>query len=155
VCRSLGARTPLASNTLANARPVKVERIRNGTAAVRTAECYPNSIAKGRDFLACATEVLLSQCCHEIACEFSGIGGLANVAPTRLELDRDGADTDCVASCHAGLSDLGLVASKDKLADCFTKVIDPMQLRNAVGSFSLLHAINKWIAPFALSTDKT
>jgi hypothetical protein len=54
-------------------RPVKVERIRNGTAAVRTAECCPNAIARGRDFLACAWEVLLSQCCDEIEASFRGL----------------------------------------------------------------------------------
>jgi hypothetical protein len=90
-------------------RPVKVERIRSGTAAIRTAECYPNAIAKGRDFLACAREVLLSQCCDEIAGKFAGIGGLANVAPTRVELDRDCADTDCVASGHNGLCSNGSI----------------------------------------------
>jgi ribonuclease HI len=46
---------------------------------------------------------------------------------------------------RAEISDLGLVATEDMLADCFTEVRDPKQLRNAMDSGFLLHDIKQWI----------
>jgi hypothetical protein len=46
---------------------------------------------------------------------------------------------------RAEISDLGLVATEDTLADCFTKVMDPKQIRNAMDSGFLLHDIKQWI----------
>jgi hypothetical protein len=42
---------------------------------------------------------------------------------------------------RAEIYDLGLVATEDMLADCFTKVVDPKQLRNTMDSGFLLHDI--------------
>jgi hypothetical protein len=43
------------------------------------------------------------------------------------------------------ISDLGLVAGRDMLADCFTKVMEPTQLMSALESGFLQHEIKQWI----------
>jgi hypothetical protein len=70
------------------------------------AESFENDITNGCDFLDCVTEVLLSQCSDENTCDISGIGGLSDVVPSRVELDRNVVDAGYVASGLTGLSDL-------------------------------------------------
>jgi hypothetical protein len=43
------------------------------------------------------------------------------------------------------ISDLGLVAGRNMLADCFTKVMAPTQLMSALESGFLRHEIKQWI----------
>jgi hypothetical protein len=43
------------------------------------------------------------------------------------------------------ISDLGLVAGRDMLADCFTKGMEPTQLMSALASGFLRHEIKQWI----------
>jgi hypothetical protein len=43
------------------------------------------------------------------------------------------------------ISDLGLVAGRDKLADCFTKVMEPIQLMTALEPGFLQREIKQWI----------
>jgi hypothetical protein len=43
------------------------------------------------------------------------------------------------------ISDLGIVAGRDMLADCFTKVMEPTQLMSALESGFLRHEIKQWI----------
>jgi hypothetical protein len=43
------------------------------------------------------------------------------------------------------ISDLGLVAGRDMLADYFTKVMEPTQLLSALESGFLRHEIKQWI----------
>jgi hypothetical protein len=43
------------------------------------------------------------------------------------------------------ISDLGLVAGRDMLADCFTKVMEPTQLMAALASGFLRLEIKQWI----------
>jgi hypothetical protein len=105
VCRSLGC-SSTSHFQYSGLCPVQVERIQNGTAAVHMAESFANDITNGCDFLDCVTEVLLSQCSDENTCDISGIGGLSDVVPSRVELDRNVVDAGYVASGPTGLSDL-------------------------------------------------
>jgi hypothetical protein len=43
------------------------------------------------------------------------------------------------------ISDLGLIAGREMLADCFTKVMEPTQLLSALESGFLRHEIKQWI----------